>query len=94
MSRRYSTQSLGGLPRYYRPRVAKPDQIYDELPKKNLMCLGAVCFATLIASENAYLDFSTTFFTFYSHADRKSGSEMRKGDRINTPCKLIPSTPL
>lgn len=72
----YSSHSLGSLRGYRRTNFSsfqwldqKKKKMYEEpevLPRKTIICLGAVCFATLVAAETAYIDFSPTFFQYYS----------------------------
>lgn len=38
----------------------------EELPKKTIIGLGAICFATALVSEAAFIDFSPTFFKYYA----------------------------
>ena len=42
-----------------------------KMPKKAIIGLGAVCFATAIVCEAAFIDFSPTFFRYYSDFERK-----------------------
>jgi hypothetical protein len=40
--------------------------VHSRMPERLMIAFGAICFATILVAETAFLDYSPTFFRYYS----------------------------